>query len=121
MRVLANENIPRRVVEAMRQSGHDVSWAVECCASARDEEVLALATAQSRILVTQDRDFGELVIRQGLHAPCGVVLLRLPPIPELMAQHVSRVLDGTFDASGKFVVVEVDRVRQRELPRSGAG
>jgi predicted nuclease of predicted toxin-antitoxin system len=116
MRLLANENFPRAAVEALRASGHDVLWAAEDCASARDEDVLALAVRESRILLTQDKDFGELAFHRGLPAPCGIVLFRVPPVPGLVTEYARRVLDAEVDCRGLFVVVEEGRVRERPLP-----
>jgi len=57
---LANENVPGEVVEAARQAGHDVAWIVERSPGAGDDAVLATALAESRVLVTFDKDFGEM-------------------------------------------------------------
>jgi predicted nuclease of predicted toxin-antitoxin system len=120
MRLPANENLPRAAVEALRASGHDVLWAAEDCVSARDEYVLDLAVRESRILLTQDKDFGELAFHRGLPASCGIVLLRIPPVPGLVTEYVRRVFDSKVDYRGLFVVVEEGRIRERPLP-SGPG
>ena len=73
---LANENVPSEVVEAARQAGHDLAWIVELSPGADDEAVLAASLAESRVLVTFDKDFGEMAFRQGNDATCGVILLR---------------------------------------------
>jgi predicted nuclease of predicted toxin-antitoxin system len=115
MRLLANENFPRVAVEALRLLGHDVSWAAEDCPSARDESVLALAERDSRILLTQDKDFGELALHRRLPASCGIVLFRVAPVPSLVADLASRVFHQGVDFSGKFVVVEEGRIREKSL------
>ncbi|MBI2392261.1 MAG: DUF5615 family PIN-like protein [Deltaproteobacteria bacterium] len=60
MRLLANENFPRQAVEALRAAGHDVAWVVEGTPSVEDRSVLQQAVAEERVLVTLDKDFGEL-------------------------------------------------------------
>lgn len=116
MQLLANENFPRQAVEALRGQGHDVAWIADGLAGTKDAEVLALAVRESRVLVTQDKDFGELAFRSKLPATCGVVLFRVTPDPALVAATALRAFSGTADFRGKFVVVEVNRVRERELP-----
>jgi predicted nuclease of predicted toxin-antitoxin system len=116
MRLLANENFPRVAVEALRALGHDVPWVAEDCPSARDESVLELAVRGSRVLLTQDKDFGELAFRQGLPSRCGIVLFRIVPIPGRVAEIARKVLGQGADFSGKFVVVEEGRIRERTLP-----
>lgn len=71
MRLLANENLPRVAVDMLRLLGHDVLWIAEECPSVRDEYVLDLAVRESRVLLTQDKDFGELAFRRGLPATSG--------------------------------------------------
>ena len=118
--MLANENLPLAAVEELRAMGHDVAWAAEDCPSAEDEALLAQAERESRILLTQDKDFGYLAFRRGLPAPCGIVLLRVPAIPWVVVEFVKKVLAVDMDLSGLFVVVEQRRIRQRPLPRRGS-
>jgi predicted nuclease of predicted toxin-antitoxin system len=92
MRLLANENFPSVAVEVLRSLGHDVLWVAENCPSVRDEYVLDLAVRESRVLLTQDKDFGELAFRRGLPATSGIVLLRLLPIPSLVAEFARKAL-----------------------------
>ncbi len=76
MSFFADESVDRPVVERLRQDSHDVLYVAEFAPSITDDEVLREANARSAVLVTADRDFGELVFRQGIiHS--GVVLLRL--------------------------------------------
>ncbi len=60
---LANENVPGDVVQAARQAGHDMGWISEQSAGADDNTVLALALSEGRVLVTFDKDFGEMAFR----------------------------------------------------------
>ena len=116
MRILADENCPRQLVELLRQNGHDVLWALSEFAGAADQIVLAQATAEGRILLTFDKDFGELAFRHGLPSICGVILVRfVTGPPGVFSQHIVRVLESRGDWSGVFAVVEPDRVRIRPL------
>ena len=60
MNLVADEGVDRPVVERLRQDGHDVVYVAEQSPSTPDEEVLQQANARSAVLVTADKDFGEL-------------------------------------------------------------
>lgn len=118
MRLLANENVPKAVVVALRAEGHDVAWIREDAPGCTDDSVLARSVAETRLLVTFDKDFGELVFQRGARASAGVVLLRLPATsPEGLAALVASVLQDAHDWLGSFVIVERGRLRIRPLPR----
>jgi len=118
MRLLANENIPRLAVEALRALGHDVSWVRADAPGSSDTEVVARAVKEQRVLLTLDKDFGELAFRSKLPAPCGVVLLRVrPPWPAEVAALVVEVVANGRDFAGQFVVAERGRLRTRPIPR----
>ncbi len=76
MRFLADENVSRLVTELLRLSGFDVTSIGETKSGASDKDVLEAAAAGDCILITEDRDFGELVIRQQLGVR-GMILLEL--------------------------------------------
>jgi predicted nuclease of predicted toxin-antitoxin system len=62
---LANENVPGAAIEAARQAGVDIRWVREISPGIRDEAVLALAQAEGRVLLTFDKDFGEMAFERG--------------------------------------------------------
>jgi predicted nuclease of predicted toxin-antitoxin system len=117
VRFLVNENISRTVIQELRKLGHDVLSVKESMVGARDDEVLARAREENRLIVTQDKDFGELALRRGLLSPSGVILLRLAgENPESDNQLTLEVLSRGEDFPGNFVVAEPGRVRIRPLP-----
>jgi predicted nuclease of predicted toxin-antitoxin system len=76
MNLLADESVDRSIVERLRQDGYDVLYVAEMAPSISDEAVLNEANALQAVLLTADKDFGELVYRQGrIHF--GVILIRL--------------------------------------------
>ena len=79
MRLLANENMAASVVKGLRAAGHDVLSAKESIAGANDDAVLKRAISETRVLLTFDKDFGELAFRSELPASCGVILVRFIP------------------------------------------
>jgi predicted nuclease of predicted toxin-antitoxin system len=117
MRLLMNENITRTVIEELRRRGHDVLSVKESMCAEQDEVILTHAQAEQRIVVTQDKDFGELAFRSQLPASCGVILFRLSGTnPDHDNQRMVEVLEGRTDWVGHFSVVTDDRVRMRALP-----
>ena len=65
VRLLVDECCDPRLVAALRQAGHDVRYVLEVNSGASDQDLVALSIEQDRILITEDKDFGELVIRHG--------------------------------------------------------
>jgi len=117
MRFLANENFPSDAVQALRSDGHDVVWIRETAPGIADPEVLRQAVQEERILLTFDKDFGELAFHQRLPASCGVILFRIPtPSAFYVAQFTLKVIASRSDWSGHFTVVEEQRIRMRPLP-----
>jgi predicted nuclease of predicted toxin-antitoxin system len=121
MRFLADENFARPALEALRKAGWEVVSIAEECPGVPDEDVAALCAAQERILLTFDKDFGELVFRRGLPAGSGVVLFRLTPDSPAEAAEVALALVQSHpDLAGSFCVVTRDRIRIRPLSPGSA-
>ena len=119
MRLLANENFPRDAVDALRENGHDVAWIREDARGSRDEQVLALAKEEKRILVTFDKDFGELAFHAKLPATLGIVLFRIVPrSSHHIAQVAVQALESRNDWEGHFSVIEDKRIRMTPLPKN---
>lgn len=116
MRVLTDENLPRPLVEALREAGHDVLDVREHgLAGADDATVWALARADNRILVTLDLDFANVLqYAPGTHE--GIVVLRVHKptqrlIEDMLLGFLSAV--GQEDVHGALVIVEPGRYRVR--------
>jgi predicted nuclease of predicted toxin-antitoxin system len=86
-------------------------------ASIPDTQVLALARGEERTLITNDRDFGELIFRQR-QPPAGVFYLRLGTyeLARIVAR-LSDVLEGYADCLDEFIIVTPARIRVRPIPR----
>lgn len=116
MRIHANENFPGDAVAVLRAHGHDVRWARTDSPGADDLWILEQAEAEQRIIVTFDKDFGEIAFRHRLPATCGIVLFRLAMgFPEDAVGVIVATLESRNDWPGHFSVVEKDRVRMRPL------
>ena len=116
-RFLANENVPRAAIDAVRQAGHDITWVHDQIPGADDEHVLQLALHESRVLVTFDQDFGEMVFREN-RAAFGVILLR-PRMssPQHVVQFILNVLGLDLDWESHYCVAQEGRVRLVPLAR----
>jgi predicted nuclease of predicted toxin-antitoxin system len=124
VRFLADENVPLASIEALRRNGHDILAVALVAPGASDLQVLAVAAHEGRILLTLDRDFGDLVFRQAAPVPLGVVDLRVHPLEPLsIARVLLAALAGIPHAplEGQFTVIHHDQIRQRRLPTSLGG
>jgi predicted nuclease of predicted toxin-antitoxin system len=118
IRFLANENVPLASVRRLREAGHEVVAIAEISFGANDISVLDRAAREDRILITFDRDYGELIYRRHLPSPRGVVYLRfVPETPEEAATVISALLEiPGIRLEGRYTVVDRQRIRQRPLP-----
>ena len=114
MNFLADESVDRQVVQRLRQDGHEVLYIAEMAPGIPDEAVLEQANKLEAILITADKDFGELVYRQGrIHT--GVILLRLAgSSPDVKASvSSSTIRSHSTELSDAFSVVTHGTVRLR--------
>ena len=120
-RFLADENVPLDAIYGLRQAGILISSISEDCPSVSDEQVLDRAQLTSQVLVTFDKDFGELAFRRGRVASRGVILFR-PRVCSL--EYVTKLLihvlgqDRNWD--GHFSVVDDFQTRVIPLPTTSS-
>ena len=124
MRFLAHEIFPRAAVAALQAAGHDVVWIRIDTPGAADRDVPAWAAREERILLTFDKDFGELARGAALPPTCGVVLVRIPmPKADEAGERLAALISAGDDWAGCLSVVERGRVRMRsrkaERPNAG--
>jgi predicted nuclease of predicted toxin-antitoxin system len=119
MRLCANENIPQDCVVKLRQHGHDVLWIRESAPGSADEDVLARAHRENRVLITFDKDFGRLVFQRGAPASHGIILFRISPVSSaVIAERVASALAWRDDWTGHLSVIDDFGIRMRNLPNS---
>jgi predicted nuclease of predicted toxin-antitoxin system len=117
MRFLIDENVSRTVIRELRKAGQDVLSVKESMRAAKDEDLIARARLEDRILVTHDKDFGELAFRLGVTSSSGVVLIRLAGrSPDEDNFRILKVLLSRIDFTGNFTVITEDKIRVRPLP-----
>jgi len=117
VRFLADESCDFAVVLALRAVSHDVAAIAEMSARATDEVVMELAIRAGRLLLTEDKDFGQLV-HANQAATGGVILLRFPAraradLPGAVVKLVEQRGEGL---RGRFVVLQPGRVRISRRP-----
>jgi predicted nuclease of predicted toxin-antitoxin system len=116
VKLLADECFDAFVVAGLRADGYDVLYVIEAARGAEDDAILQMGVEQERILLTEDKDFGELVVRLRLPAH-GVLLLRMNPADSTtkLARLREVLQDQTHRLVGFFVVVDEDKTRFRPL------
>ena len=114
MRLLADEGVDAAIVALLREDGHDVVYVAELSPGITDEAVLELANGDERVLVTADKDFGELVYRLRMVA-YGVLLVRLLELasPRKANAVLESVREHDAEMAGAFTVVSPGLVRIR--------
>lgn len=115
-KLLLDENFPAPAARRLGAAGLDVLSIRDACPGWVDEEVLALAVAERRWIVTFDRDYGDLVFKLSLPPPPAIVLLREPHYgPAEPADWVLSLLAQPDIYVGRFVVFTRDKVRVRAM------
>ena len=119
MRFLADESCDYNIVKIIRASGHDVKSILESSPGITDGEVIDLALNEKRILLTEDKDFGQLVFSEFRQAH-GVILIRFPAG---LRSVLLRDIAGYFKeygekvaATGSFTVIQPGRIRIARSP-----
>ena len=119
MELLADENIPRPIIERLRKDGWNVVALVEHGPGLSDENVVFEARERGSVLVTQDQDFSELVFFDRV-AVAGVVVLELARLS--IRQQIERLAESLaaekHGLMGHLTVIEPTRTRRRPLPPS---
>jgi predicted nuclease of predicted toxin-antitoxin system len=115
--LLADESCAGPVVRALRAAGHDLVVIAEVAKGASDERVMERAFTEGRILITEDRDFGELVYASG-RPTAGIVFVKFHSRarrtkPKAVVEAIAKLSERL---RGGFAVVEPGRVRLAKRP-----
>ncbi len=114
---VASHILPRTLIDL----GHDALSARDGHANASDEALLAIAYREDRVLVTEDKDFGELVFLRGLPHPCIVRLDVLTAMEEAAVMRDLIKCQGTVMRKGAIIVVTGRRVPIRSARNAESG
>ena len=108
MKFLLDENLGKQVAQFLQQSGHLVLRVKQISPGAEDAQVLTLATSKGAILLTSDKDFGELIFKYG-QPHRGIILLRLPNQRSAnKIEALKEIFSKHKDIRGFMVVTEKD-------------
>jgi len=118
MRWLADENIHKAIVQALREVGHDVVSIAEFAPQTEDNHVADLAWRERRIVLTEDKDFGEITFKDQRESS-GIVLLRFTlPLWQAKWRRLTQVIASQGDAlASQFTVIDETRTRIQPLDR----
>jgi len=116
MKFLADENLEKPIVDWLREKGYDVLYIAEKVPSIKDEKIIKLARKENRILITNDKDFGELVFHYG-QITSGIILIRSrDKSSEKKLELIKQVLKEIKNKiSGNFIVVNENGIRIKQI------
>ena len=120
MKFLIDANVEQAMIAWLEAEGHDLLIANRIEPGAPDDALLRLAIEHGRIIVTRDKDFGDLVFRD-LHGASGIVLIRISTVSGNPLERLG-ILKQSWPviaehAMGNLVLVTRDRIRIRPLSR----
>lgn len=116
MKILADESVDHPVYEALKEKGFNIKHVAFIGSGSTDSDVLDIAWRQKRVLLSVDKDFGELAFR--VKKPShGIVLYRLSGLTNHQkAETVLKVfMEHGNDIMNSFVVISRNQVRIRKL------
>ncbi len=121
MNLLADENIERAIILKLREAGYAVTAIAEATPGIADIAVIEQASQTQMILITGDKDFGDLLFTRRFASPGGVILLRLPA--SMTSEQKAELVLNVFQAyasrfTGAFTVISTQGVRVVPLPLS---
>ncbi len=117
MKLIADENLHRKIISSLREAGHEVFSIQDSNSGITDEEILEQYSAVNTIIVTQDKDFGDLTFFKKINSNC-IILLRFPAkdIDIIVLILINFLLENKMDfLKGKFVVLTPVKKRIRTI------
>jgi len=116
MKFLANENIPLASIKYLKKIGFNIKSIGLEHLGITDKKVIAIANTEQRIIITFDRDYGELIFKHNLKPKNGVIYLRLSNFsPEMPGKIIERIIKlGKFSFDSRLTVVNDETIRQRK-------
>lgn len=114
--IIADENIDHRIIASIRKIGIDVYSIYENSRGFRDEEIISFSKNPPKIILTEDKDFGEWVFAHQVN-DISVIFLRYQfQDTELIIKVLEKLLQNNISQLfGKFTTVTIHKIRSREL------
>jgi predicted nuclease of predicted toxin-antitoxin system len=115
MKFLANENFPFPSIAILRQASLHISTVSELYPGISDNEVITKAKVDNLIILTFDKDYGEIIYKHGIENPPAVVFFRFKGENPESAGHLllDIVVNKKIELEKKFTVIENESIRQR--------
>jgi predicted nuclease of predicted toxin-antitoxin system len=113
MRLLADENFPKSMVEMLRAEGNDVFWARTDGSGQKDASLLDIAESEARIVLTLDKDFWQLAVQRRVPLErSGVVLFRIhPATPQNLLPLVRAFVQADMKWKGQISILGTDGIQ----------
>jgi predicted nuclease of predicted toxin-antitoxin system len=111
-KILADENLHRKFVAWLREQGYDVKFVREepDLIGSKDRDLIPIAYEESRIIITQDNDFGQIVFTSEVDF-IGIIYLRPGHFPgERHIQTFKSVIDQNYDFTPRFILTAENKV-----------
>lgn len=107
MKIVADENVHPIVIARLRDRGHYVFSIAERMPGTSDHEILNLPEIRESILITYDRDFGDLIFSQAMQQPYAIIYSRLGRAePRYLSDIISELLDNELLAEHIHVITK---------------
>lgn len=116
MKLLANENFPSKSIQYLKDRGFDIRSIGTDSPSVKDNEVMGMAMNEDRLILTFDRDYGELIFKHNYKPTRGVIYLRLDKYrPEEFGKMIEELLaKNQYDFDNALTVISGNGIRQRK-------
>lgn len=112
MRFLIDVNIEKPIIQALITDGHDIKLVYEIDPTLEDLKIVELANKEKRVILTNDKDFGELVFNSKIDTT-GVILFRLGNDKNTKIERLRQFLsEHTEEISKSFVVIKKNKITQ---------
>lgn len=114
MKLLLDENVPRSVFKFLKENNFDILWIRESNRGISDERIVELDIEESRIIITYDKDFGELVFHYFMDV-IAVILIRNMNDQSVEAMLLKLLNGDQADIYGYFIVIGEKHIRRRRI------
>lgn len=112
MKFIAGENIPLKVVERLKKEKININ-SISVQLGLKDDEIAKISEREKAVIITFDKDFGEIIFRKSLK-PFGVILLRIPPksVDYIFKFLKWLLIESKIEFEGKLIVVRENKIRE---------